>query len=164
MDMGHGGMDTPTGGTEMGHGGSGLMGMDTMAMTFFTSTVTPLYSLSWSPDSAGKYAGTCIFLIAFATIFRALLAIRLNFVEVLAIIKFGRKEGVIYPDDHQRIRPWRANEAVTLASMDVVLAGTSYLLMIAVMTMNVGYFISVLAGVFLGSVIFTRFMAYSAAH
>ena len=36
--------------------------------------------------------------------------------------------------------------------------------MIAVMTMNVGYFLSVLAGVFVGSVGFGRFMATSAAH
>jgi copper transporter 1 len=36
--------------------------------------------------------------------------------------------------------------------------------MIAVMTMNVGYFLSVLAGVFLGSMIFGHLMASSAAH
>jgi hypothetical protein len=36
--------------------------------------------------------------------------------------------------------------------------------MIAVMTMNVGYFMSILAGVFLGSVVFGRFMSHSAAH
>jgi len=36
--------------------------------------------------------------------------------------------------------------------------------MIAVMTMNIGYFLSVLAGVFVGSMVFGRFMAYSAAH
>jgi solute carrier family 31 (copper transporter), member 1 len=36
--------------------------------------------------------------------------------------------------------------------------------MIAVMSMNVGYFLSVFAGVFLGSVVFGRFMAQSAAH
>jgi copper transporter 1 len=36
--------------------------------------------------------------------------------------------------------------------------------MIAVMTMNVGYFLSVLAGVFVGSVVFGRFIAYSSAH
>lgn len=36
--------------------------------------------------------------------------------------------------------------------------------MIAVMTMNVGYFMSVLAGVFLGSLAFGRFMAKAAAH
>ena len=36
--------------------------------------------------------------------------------------------------------------------------------MIAVMTMNVGYFLSVLAGIFLGSVVFGHFIANSAAH
>lgn len=36
--------------------------------------------------------------------------------------------------------------------------------MIATMTMNCGYFMSVLAGVFLGSLVFSRFMAYSVAH
>lgn len=36
--------------------------------------------------------------------------------------------------------------------------------MVAVMTMNVGYFMSILAGVFLGSVVFGRFMAHSGAH
>ena len=36
--------------------------------------------------------------------------------------------------------------------------------MIAVMTMNVGYFLSVLGGIFLGSLIFGRFMAHSAGH
>jgi hypothetical protein len=36
--------------------------------------------------------------------------------------------------------------------------------MIAVMTMNVGYFLSVLAGVFVGSVAFGRFMANAVGH
>jgi copper transporter 1 len=36
--------------------------------------------------------------------------------------------------------------------------------MIAVMTMNIGYFLSVLGGIFLGSLIFGRFMAMTAAH
>jgi copper transporter 1 len=36
--------------------------------------------------------------------------------------------------------------------------------MIAVMSMNVGYFISILAGVFLGSMLLGHFMAHSAAH
>jgi copper transporter 1 len=36
--------------------------------------------------------------------------------------------------------------------------------MIAVMSMNIGYYLSVLSGVFVGSLIFGRFMAYSVAH
>jgi hypothetical protein len=97
-------------------------------MTFFTSTSTPLYSASWTPTSAGQYAGTCIFLIAFATIFRALLAVRINFFEVLAVVKSRHSRETRYVDEKKRIRPWRANEAVYLGIMDVVLAGIGYLL------------------------------------
>jgi Ctr copper transporter family len=42
-------------------------------MVFFTSTSTPLYSLSWTPTSTGQYAGSCIFLIVLAVVFRSLL-------------------------------------------------------------------------------------------
>lgn len=77
----------------------------------------------------GQYAGTCIFLIAFTTIFRALLAVRVNLFEVLSVVK-GRRGGE-YPyaaECKATSRPWRVNEAVLLASMDVVLAGIGYLL------------------------------------
>jgi Ctr copper transporter family len=52
------------------------MSMSMMSMTFFTSTMTPLYSAMWSPTSTGQYAGTCIFLVILATIFRGLLAVK----------------------------------------------------------------------------------------
>lgn len=45
-----------------------------MSMVFFTSTATPLFSSRWSPTSTGTYAGTCIFLIVLAVVFRGLLA------------------------------------------------------------------------------------------
>lgn len=50
--------------------------MSDMAMVFFTSTRTPLYSNTWTPLTTGRYAGTCIFLIVFAVIFQGLFAIR----------------------------------------------------------------------------------------
>jgi hypothetical protein len=53
-----------------------VMSMSMMSMTFFTSTMTPIYSAMWSPTSTGQYAGTCIFLIILAIIFRALLAMK----------------------------------------------------------------------------------------
>jgi hypothetical protein len=99
-------------------------------MTFFTSTSTPLYSSSWTPASTGQYAGTCIFLIAFAAIFRALLAVRINFFEVLGVVKYRNSGGLRYVDEKKRVRPWRANEAVMLGGMDVVLAGIGYLLLV----------------------------------
>lgn len=64
------------------HGSHNMDSMDSqssgghtgMIMTFFTSTSTPLYATSWTPGSTGAYAGSCIFLIVLAVIFRGLLA------------------------------------------------------------------------------------------
>ncbi|KAF2720487.1 hypothetical protein K431DRAFT_226488 [Polychaeton citri CBS 116435] len=138
-----------------------------MAMVFFTSTTTPLFSWSWVPRGVGQYAGTCIFLIALATIFRGLVAVRLHFHDVLAAIRSRRLGDVGFvpvTTEKPFHRPWRANEAVMLATMDVILAGISYLLMLAVMTMNVGYFLSVLGGVFLGSLAFAQLSGNSTGH
>lgn len=110
---------------------STLMGMDSMAMTFFTSTSTPLYSMDWMPSTAGQYAGTCIFLIVFATIFRALVAVRVNFYQVLAKIESRRNGGLDYPsisDEKMITRPWRAKDAVLMAFLDVILSGCGYLM------------------------------------
>lgn len=52
------------------------MTMSMMSMVFFTSTETALYSSGWMPASVGGYAGTCIFLVILATIFRSLLAVK----------------------------------------------------------------------------------------
>ena len=52
------------------------MSMSMMSMTFFTSSSTPLYSTMWTPNSPGAYAGTCIFLVLLAVIFRSLLAVK----------------------------------------------------------------------------------------
>jgi hypothetical protein len=55
------------------------------------------------------------------------------------------------------IRPWRLTTDPLRAIMDTVIAGVAYLLMLAVMTMNVGYFLSVLGGIFLGSLALGRY-------
>ncbi|CZS91304.1 uncharacterized protein RAG0_01998 [Rhynchosporium agropyri] len=144
-------------------GSSSMMGMSSMAMTFFTSSTTPLFSMSWVPKTAGQYTGTCIFLILLSAIFRGLLAVRVNLFQVVRVLKHDT-EGTYGDCGKAAIRPWRAGEAVWMASMDVLLGGVGYLLMIAVMTMNVGYFISVLAGIWIGSLVFARFMASSASH
>ncbi|KAF2230845.1 hypothetical protein EV356DRAFT_508154 [Viridothelium virens] len=143
------------------------MGMDSMAMVFFTSTSTSLWSMAFTPNTTGQYAGTCIFLIAFAAIFRLLLAIRVNFFEIIAAAKKRRTAGLLQPYEIAAEgvpRPWRASEAVMLGAMDVVIAGVSYLLMLAVMTMNVGYFLSILGGVFVGSILCGRYTGHSGAH
>lgn len=47
-----------------------------MEMVFTNSHTTPLYSASWTPNSAGSYAGTCIFLVILASVLRALVAFK----------------------------------------------------------------------------------------
>lgn len=51
-----------------------MMTMSMMESVFFTSTSTSLYSSAWKPKTIGAYAGTCIFLILLAFIFRSLAA------------------------------------------------------------------------------------------
>lgn len=47
-----------------------------MQMIFFSSTSTPLYSSDWTPRTTSDYAGTCIFLMSLAALFRALFAVK----------------------------------------------------------------------------------------
>lgn len=50
--------------------------MATMMVAFTNDMATPLYSMAWTPNSMGTYAATCIFLIALASIFRGLFALK----------------------------------------------------------------------------------------
>ncbi|KJK74524.1 hypothetical protein H634G_10221 [Metarhizium anisopliae BRIP 53293] len=133
------------------------MTMESMTMVFFASTSTPLWSSAFTPSTAGQYAGACIFLIAFAVVFRFLLGLRCNLYRVVAAVKQRRSGSLLQPDTIEikgtPPRRWRAGEAVITGTLDAVIAGVSYLLMLAVMTFNVGYFLSVIGGVFLGSVL-----------
>ncbi|KAF1962809.1 Ctr copper transporter-like protein [Byssothecium circinans] len=160
-----------------------------MAMSFFTATNTPLYSESWTPSSAGAYAGTCIFLILLAITLRALFtaksyldaravesALKRRYVVVAGqqsmeekafndassttgvLTTNGLQENVrIVQAPVKHIQPFRFSVDLPRAAIMTVAAGVGYLLMLAVMTYNVGYFLSVLAGAFVGELAFGRF-------
>ena len=98
-----------------------------MMMTFHTGYDTFLFS-GWTPNNQAQYAGTCLFIIFVALLYRA-----------------------IRTKEHDVFR-W----SVTLpnALKGTIKAAAGYCLMIAVMSMNVGYGLSTLAGLFLGSLIF----------
>jgi len=56
--------------------------------------------------------------------------------------------------------PWRFSADLPRALLLVVIMGVTYLLMLAVMTLNVGYFLSVLAGFFIGELAVGRYIAF----
>ncbi|UKZ82895.1 hypothetical protein TrVFT333_010695 [Trichoderma virens FT-333] len=102
------------------------MNMESMAMMFFTSTSTPLWSSAFTPTTAGQYAGACIFLIAFTVVFRILLALRFNMYKVVAAAKMRRGGGLLQSDMTEiksTPRPWRASEAIMSGALDAVIAG-----------------------------------------
>ncbi len=72
MSHNHGSDSGSASGSSSAH--ADRMDASQMNMAFFTSTHTPLYTNAWTPHSAGVYAGTCIFLVLLAMLFRALLA------------------------------------------------------------------------------------------
>jgi copper transporter 1 len=166
-----------------------MMMSNEMAMVFFNSHTTPIWSTHWQPTTAGQYAGTCIFLIVLSTIFRSLLAgkhlleIRWadqawkrryitvaensGFSEQLkadpnatrgVLTARGVEENVaILTKSGHGPQPWRFGVDVPRALLSMVIAGVGYLLMLAVMTLNIGYFFSILAGVFVGELVVGRY-------
>ncbi|CAK7265217.1 hypothetical protein SEPCBS119000_001399 [Sporothrix epigloea] len=66
---------------------------------------------------------------------------------------------VVLTKRHDEVRPWRISIDPLRALLDTLVAGIGYLLMIAVMSMNVGYFLSVLGGTFLGSLLVGRYVS-----
>ncbi|KAI1407754.1 Ctr copper transporter [Hypoxylon sp. FL1857] len=183
MDMDMGDMDM-----------SGMSHASVMHMVFQNSVTTSLYSDSWTPKTAGAYAGTIVFLIILGVAFRLLLAgkalaeerwldaeMKRRYVVVqgklpvaeqvstdslskrMTLTENGVEENVmVVQKTKSHPRPWRMSVDPVRAILDTCIAGVSYLSMLAVMTMNVGYFIAVLGGTFIGSLLVGRF--YRAEH
>ncbi|XXG98036.1 hypothetical protein Hte_004353 [Hypoxylon texense] len=116
-----------------------------MAMVFFQSVTTPLYSSSWTPQGEGSYAGTCIFLIVLALLHRILVAIRSVVFDSASTLQRHPKavssDSDEYPGSNSelesagmRIRsewnshPFRMVTETTRALLEVVIGGIGYLL------------------------------------
>jgi len=62
------------------------------------------------------------------------------------------------------VQPWRFSVDLPRALFVTVILGIGYLLMLAVMTYNIGYFLSILAGIFIGELAVGRFNQVVEAH
>ncbi|KAK9454397.1 Ctr copper transporter family-domain-containing protein [Dipodascopsis uninucleata] len=195
MDMSSTSMDMNMGTStsmDMSSSTADSMDMSSMDMLFHTSTTDSLFAAGWTPSSTGKYAGTCIFLIVLAVIYRFTHIIKHRserYFTTRALdnryrgsIKATRSDAVdtieksvdsseaCCPDAatptgfFSPYRPWCFSSDVPMALIQTLLSGISYLLMLAVMTFNVGYFLSVLGGIFLGELLLGRFSANFTAH
>ena len=121
--------------------------MSTMMGTLFVSTSTSLYSSKWTPSTTGQYAGTCIFIIFLAAIFRALFFYRTTQEHTWRDAELKRRQLIVsgkkQEDDGARFgekvigagnskgrrsRPWRISTDVPRALLDTVIAGVGYLL------------------------------------
>jgi len=168
---------------------NGMMMSQDMAMVFYNSHSTPLYSMSWMPTGPAGYAGTCVFLIILAVIMRLLIvtkamlearwrdqAWKRRYIivdgqkplsertqtdpdsKVGVLTTNGVEENVrIVHEPISGVQPWRFSVDLPRAILVTVMGGVGYLLMLAVMTLNIGYFLSVLAGIFVGEVAVGRF-------
>ncbi|RYP67849.1 hypothetical protein DL771_007026 [Monosporascus sp. 5C6A] len=83
---------------------------------------------------------------------------RESLAKKMTLTENGVEEDVVVVQKKEtHVRPWRLSVDPLRAALDTCIAGVGYLLMLAVMSMNVGYFLAVLAGTFLGSLLVGRF-------
>ncbi|KAF3902412.1 hypothetical protein ABW20_dc0110376 [Dactylellina cionopaga] len=148
---------------------AGTNSHDVMPMVFQWVMQTPIYSYAFTPSTSSQYVGALIFLILLSIIYRALVAYKSHKESLWREDERARKviiAGQFHDDkastsvserEVKGAAPWRWTVDPVRALLSVVNIGLHYLLMFAVMTLNVGYFFAVLLGVFIGDLIFARY-------
>ncbi|KAK6537782.1 hypothetical protein TWF694_010690 [Orbilia ellipsospora] len=141
----------------------------TMAMVFQWVLETPIYSYSFTPKTSSQYFGALLFLVLLSIIYRAFVAFK-SHKETQWAHQEQLRKGILAGQFHdekasadgstREIRgpaPWNWRVDPARASLSVLNIALHYLLMFAVMSLNVGYFFAVLIGVFLGDLLFARY-------
>ncbi|KAK8024456.1 hypothetical protein PG993_012522 [Apiospora rasikravindrae] len=145
-----------------------------MALVFFSSDSTPLFLGSWAPSSSGTYASACISIAALAVIHRLLIAVRDIVLkdpqeqpgpgrrgkvpsavtgdyqsDKRTLGSFDKPCGLLGVSLHYRLPSSHGASLQRLHNLHVS--------MLAAMTMNIGYFVSALSGIFIGTLLAGRF-------
>lgn len=153
---------------------------------FHTGFGDSLFWTSWAPTSPVAYAFTFLALVVLGIASRAVKAYtaqwefakqvedqrRPDIIVQNEILPASNDDKVVWkgPDSSthsvtndagpflttREINPWRLSTDVPRGLFHFVSQGLGYLLMLAVMTGNVGYFFAVLSGIFIGEVAFGR--------
>ncbi|KAI9845267.1 MAG: hypothetical protein M1838_001814 [Thelocarpon superellum] len=135
--------------------------MSASTMAFSTNNLaTNLYSSSWAPTTTSGYVGTWFFLFILAVTWRGLVR-GLKRLDAYYVRKHESHLILIHGGLDQATRrntvlAWRLSVNLPRAALAMVAQGVAYLLMIAVMTMNVGFFFAVIVGYFFGEAFFGR--------
>ncbi|KAI8370349.1 Ctr copper transporter [Radiomyces spectabilis] len=166
----------------MNHGGSGMdMDMDmNMSMgTFHWKITDALWFDAWVPKSEPAYIGACIGLFLFAILSRALIAAEIYFIAWRGI-RFDRLHNPLatttscsepsmarpmYPQPLTLpiVPPFNWTFDTIRSFLTALVSFVSNLLMLIIMTGNGGYFIVIIAGIFVGEMAFGRFRSLGGA-
>ncbi|KTW27429.1 hypothetical protein T552_02407 [Pneumocystis carinii B80] len=140
------------------------------SMTFNMDMETPLFIKEWVPKNNVQYYLTLIFIIILSIFYTAISAYKsqwkckqkiicMNCSKLREIDVYYRPE-IMRNENNKYIRTvpsFRLSVDFYWAFLQFVSYFSSFLLMIVVMTMNVGYFFAALIGIFIGEVLFSRY-------
>lgn len=150
MGHGHGGMD-------MGHGDMGMI------MTFWRGDQVELLFKGWKTTGPGTYAGACVIVILFACLAVFMKVCRIELERLL--LSLGQQRDTTGKIELEKNLMGKNLLGKNLLGMFLrfIIAfltyGADYLLMLVVMTYNVGMFLSVLTGLGLGVAVFGQYVS-----
>lgn len=138
------------------------------AMSFHTGTTDPLWLSAWVPESEQAYIGTLVGIFFLAVLSRSLDAAYSYVVALLAQRRLLRVNSNVHahvdgttpdltPFALPVVPPFSWRDDTVRGTVVLVQQFLTYLLMLCVMTLNVGYFFAVLVGSFVGEVFFGRY-------
>jgi len=128
-----------------------------MRMYFHWSFLDYVLFQKWVPNSTGTYTATWIAVLVFTIFFEVLKLMRTRYEKKWAAQEYTSINSTGLMDGEA---PFRAKIDISRAFLHTIEVGWGFLVMLIVMTYNVGLFLAVLAGSFIGMLLVGRFVQY----